>query len=212
MKVLLSVPNESWIHKLVTFAVVRILQDRRHSVTFIAPTQRPYEHSLNLIVLDFLDGDWDYWLNIDADNPPFRNPLDLLEHEPDILGLPTPIYHADGSNSWPICWNVLDAAEGGFREHRDQAGLQDCDAIGSGCMLVSRPVLEGMESPWFVRETDGFGRVTCGPDFYFCRKAKAAGFRVQAHFDYRCEHVNEIPLVEAMRAFSLAGREPTQAQ
>ncbi len=201
MKVLLSLPNQSWIHKSVMFAAVGILQDRRHQTTLIAPTWTPYEHSLNRIAKDFLDGDWDYWLNIDDDNPPLNNPLDLLDVSPEIMGLPTPIYHNDGTG-YPLCWNAMQKVVDGYREWNPQTGLQDVDAIGSGCMIISRYVISTLEPPWFVRETDSLGRVVKGPDFHFCDLAKAAGFKVQAHYDYRCRHFGEFELIEAAEGFS----------
>lgn len=202
MKVLVSIPNQGWIHKFVTFAAVRLCLDRRHAVNLICPTWNPYEHSLNRIAIDVLQGGYDYWLNIDDDNPPTNNPLDLLELFPDVLGCPTPIYHNKGDGEWPICWSALDAAPEGYREHQPREGLQDCDAVGSGCMIVGRHVLEGMEPPWFVRETDGRGLVINGPDFYFCRKAKAAGFKIQSHFGYPCRHFKEVELIEAIGGFT----------
>lgn len=205
-QVLVSVTNTGWIHKHVTRAILRIVADQRYRVTYIDPTHKPYEDAMNRISLDMLNGPWDWWLNIDSDNPPLRNPLDLIELDRDICGLPTPIYHNTGDGKWPICWNALDIAKGedGYREHKEQQGLQQVDVIGSGCMLVHRRVIDGVKPPWFVRETDEYGRVIHGPDFYFCRKATAAGFQVWANYDYRCRHFNEVELVEAMHAFQRA--------
>ena len=203
-RVLISVPNTGWIHKHVTRSVIGCLRDTRYAVTYIDPTHKPYEANLNAIAKDVLDGEWDYWLNIDSDNPPLRNPLDLIELDRDVCGLPTPIYHNDGT-CYPICWNALDRVEGRneYRMHPVAQGeMHEVDAIGSGCMIVARRVIERVQPPWFVREVDEWGRPKHGPDFYFCTKAGAAGFRVWTHYGYPCRHFNEVELIEAMQAFA----------
>lgn len=67
-------------------------------------------------------------------------------------------------------------------------GLQEVDAIGMGCCLIHRPVLEKMaevynedEWQWFghdrVQRTDGTW-THLGEDLTFCRRAKALGFKI----------------------------------
>lgn len=216
MNVLLSVPNTGWIHKMVVLSVIRLLQDPRHETTYIQPTLTPLENSLNHIAFDLLQGDWDYWLSIDADNPPTRNPLDLIDFNLDVCGCPTPIFNNAGEG-YPVCWNAMDAVPDGYMQHPPEPGkLAEVDAIGNGCMLVHRRVIEGVSPPWFVREIDQFGRVVRGHDFGFCDKARAAGFRIWAHYGYPCRHYNELDLIEAMEAFgdkpgksSLPGSRPS---
>lgn len=203
MKVLLSVPNTGWIHKSVMMAAVRIITGSPgHDVTLITPTWKPYEQSMNRIAFDFRAGDWDYWLSIDADNPPQRNPLELIQFDLDVVGLPTPVFN-NSDGGWPIYWNALDKVEDGYKQHSpDPGNLAEVDAVGSGCLLVHRRVIEGVQPVWFVRETDEIGRVTRGPDFHFCDKVKAAGLHVWTHYGFPCRHFNEVELTEAMEAFS----------
>lgn len=202
MKILLSVPNTDWIHKSVTMAVVRIMATSGHKIQFITPTWKPYEQSLNRVAFDFREGDCDYWLSIDADNPPQRNPLDLVGFDLDVCGLPTPIFN-NQNKGFPICWNAMDKVPDGYKQHPPEAGkLAEVDAVGSGCILIHRRVIEGMKPPWFVRETDEIGRVIHGPDFHFCTEAKKAGFHVWTHYGYPCRHFNELELIETMEAFT----------
>lgn len=62
----------------------------------------------------------------------------------------------------------------------------DCDAIGTGCLMINLDVFRQLEAPWFkttveegLAETD---------DVYFCRHVKAAGFRILAHGGVLCRH------------------------
>lgn len=202
-KVLVSVPNTGWIHKLVTLALLRLQQaPAGHQLTIITPTWSPYEHNLNRIANDVLQGGYDYWLNIDADNPPMQNPLPLVELDADVVGLPTPQWHDAGpAGDRPIFWVAMDdAGEAGFREHQTKRGLQEVGAVGSGCWLVARRVLAALPHPIFERvwsRQTGYPEV--GVDFNFCRKARGAGFRVFAHYDYPCRHFKELELTDVVQ-------------
>ena len=202
MKVLVSVCNTGWIHKRVTLSLLNLQQDRRHQVTIIMPTWRPYEHGLNRIVKDMIEvyTGHDFWLNIDADNPPVNNPLDLVDLDKDVLGFPTPVLTDDVPGNQPYYYNILDEQEGEWRPAFRQ-GLVEVDAVGSGCMLVHRRVLEMLERPLFVREYDSDGIATRGHDYLFCKNAKEFGFQVWAHTGYPCEHYVETDLHSQIRAF-----------
>lgn len=70
--------------------------------------------------------------------------------------------------------------------------LLEADLVGAGCLLIHRRVLEGMAQPWF-RWTEGDealpARDRLSDDFFFCRKAKEAGFKVFIDTGVRCLHV-----------------------
>lgn len=201
-KVLVSLPNQNYIHKQVAMAALRMIGDPRVKATVIMPTWKPYEHNLNRIAVDALDQDYDYWINIDADNPPLNNPIDLTLMGLDVVGCPTPVFNDQGEG-YPLYMNAMDwfDDEQGWRPHAAMDGLQEVDAVGSGCMVVRVPLLERIEPPIFERTVDHRGFVEYGPDFNFCRKAKAVGGRVWAHFDYVCEHYNDVGLLNAMQKF-----------
>ena len=89
-KVLLTFPTSPanpYLHKHVVFASWRIMADSRFEITPMAPSHNPLENNLNKIVKEFIAGDWDYWLSIDSDNPPFANPLDDVELDLDISNM-----------------------------------------------------------------------------------------------------------------------------
>lgn len=209
-KVLLTIPTgDGWIHKLVVAGVMRLLADKRYAVTAIFPTHIPVENNRNACIQDVLKGGYDWWLTIDADNPPRKNPLDLIELGHNIVGCPTPVYHYDGKHPGdsPVYLNAMDEIREagefvGWKPHACHSGLQEVDAVGSGCLLVARCVLESLkdEQP-FMRSWNKQGIVVAGSDFLFCQKAKAHGHRIWAHYDYYCGHVNEVDLFETTNAF-----------
>lgn len=54
--------------------------------------------------------------------------------------------------------------------------LQKVDRVGGGCLLIQRKVFEKIKPPWFsiVEGPNGY----LSEDFYFCEKAREAGFEI----------------------------------
>lgn len=208
ISVLVTVPNTGWLHKKVVSALMQLQMDQRYSLKFIFPTNNPLENNQHHIVVDFISEGHDYWLSMDSDNPPMKNPLDLIELDKDIMGLPTPVWHFNGKihGENPIYWNGYDYVEkeGAYKEHSPKEGLQKVDAIGTGCFLISKRVFENheMRKGPFLRKTYPDGRVEKGNDISFCERAREQGFEVWCHYDYPCMHFNELELTEVIRAFT----------
>jgi hypothetical protein len=209
-KVLLAVPNGSgWLHKHVHFATIRLLQDKRVEIEHIAPTHSPYVNNLHLIQQDFLARDFDFLISIDDDNPPFNNICDLVLLDKDVIGCPTPVWHCSAdqheTGERPYYYNALIEVENGYRPVDSfpgfkPEGLQQVHAIGSGCMVIARRVLEAIDAP-FMRVWNQKGIVDTGGDYAFCKRAREKGFKIFAHFDYPCRHFNELELNEVIKAF-----------
>lgn len=101
----------------------------------------------------------------------------------------------------PYYYNAMMEKEDGWMP-AEGAGLTEVDAMGSGCWLIARRVIEKVPRPWFMREYDPDGVVVKGHDYLFCEKARKSGFKVWTHFDYPCQHFNEVELNEVIRAFN----------
>lgn len=201
--VYLAVPNTGWIHTEVVRRAISMLHDQRYQVTMQMPSWKPVEHARARIHEEAVRRRYDWLVTMDSDNPPMNNPLDLIELNLDMVGLPTPIYQAGNG----IGFNAMKAVGDGWLEWPEKKGLQQVDAVGFGCVVVSRRVLVATlgKNTW-ERETDENGFTTCSEDFAFCKKVRAAGYRVFAHFDYACEHYKEHPfqqfLVDSLRQFA----------
>jgi len=203
-KILITVTNTGKLHKRTADVLLKIQQDRRYNISIQMPTEQPYENNLNHIARDFLNGGFDYWLQIDNDNAPVRNPLDLIELDKDIMCLPYAQWHCSEQDidegNYPIVWLAMDDVGEGFKEHKNMQGLQQIGAGGSGCMIIARRVLEQFEFP-FTRTFDKYGRVEIGVDFNFCRRARKKGFEVWCHYDYPALHFKEVEMLEVQNAF-----------
>lgn len=200
ISVYITVPNSNgWVHKSIMFAIIKMLFDKHYRVRFGVPTKQPYVNNLHHIVLDWLESGEDYLLTLDADNPPIKNPLDLIEFDCDIISCPTPIWRVvPGSKSWHF--NALDVKGNGYVPHKNCTGLQEVDAVGTGCILIARRVMLKLKNQQlFSRIWNKNGIVEISCDYAFCCKAKKAGFRVWAHYDYQCQHYNELDLIEVIQ-------------
>jgi len=211
MKILVSFPTDPshpYIHKKIAMVQWKLSQDRRYQLEPMWPSHRPFENNLHLIIKDFIASDCAFWLSMDADNPPLKNPLDLISYNRDIIGLPTPVWHYIGEknfNERPIYWNGYDYVpeKDAYKEHEPKKGLQKVDAIGTGCFLFSKRVFMNyeMQKGPFLRQYYPDGTVNKGNDFPFCEKAKAQGFEIYCHYGYPCDHFNELSLNEVIQAF-----------
>lgn len=66
-------------------------------------------------------------------------------------------------------------------------GLLECDGISMGCVLIHRRVFDAIGDPWFKCDENA----VAGEDFYFCRKAQEAGFKIMADPSVICGHYSE---------------------
>jgi hypothetical protein len=205
--ILITFPNKNWVHKEVFLTGLKLAADKRYNLEITMPTFNPFENGLHHTVNEFVGGNYDYWLCINADNPPLANPLDLVELDKDIIGCPTPIYHFNNKTEGERPWyeNVYEyvSETGRYKEWPIKKGLQKVDAIGTGCFLIARRVFDHpeMRKGAFNRKLNPDGTVHKGNDISFSERAIENGFEIYAHFDYRCRHYKEIDLYGVINAF-----------
>ena len=183
-------------------------QDPRFSIQYNLPVRKPVEVAYCEMAEIVHKEGYDWWLNIDDDNPPSKNPLDLIELDKDIITCPTPIWKPD-DHERPFCWNAmfLNKEEDIHYEWHTPHGLQEVDAVGMGCTLISGRVFENerMRYQPFMREYKDSGVTHRGTDIAFCKRAKKEGFKVWAHFDYLCKHYKEIDLTKMLTIMAKMG-------
>jgi GT2 family glycosyltransferase len=196
MKIYLSIPNEGWIRSELAMKLPRWLKETSHEVYFESSNEKPIEHNRNSIVQRFLASDKDYLLQIDSDVVPNANPLYLVDLRLDIVSAPCWIYqHKNFLNVYRFDKNKEFLMPLDLKSNKH---IVEVDATGSGVLLVSRKVLETIKAP-FARKYDENGIAILGQDLYFCEKAREAGFKIYAHFDYISKHYKTIDLGEFSR-------------
>jgi hypothetical protein len=178
------------------------------AIDFDMPESGEYVQKMNRFARSVIRDGYDWWINMDDDNGPLLNPMDLISLDKPVIGLPTPIWKQN--KEWPFMYSAFDCAEDGQYVMHDptQGGLQEVDSVGSGCMVVRADVLRAVGLPAFVRVKDDDGvKTVLGPDHYFCEQVRKAGFQIYAHYDYRCNHIKDIELgtmfEKSFRAFTM---------
>ena len=199
MKVLVTIPNRGWVHRQVLAIALQMVAERECELV-IDPAIHPppYDNCLNILARKFYLGDYDFWMNIDHDNPPTKNPLELIKLDKDIIGLPTPgLSEFQNPMVHPMAFRIVD---GKHVPVRDGKGLERVDAISSGAMLIKKRVFDNemMRRFPFLSVYNEYGIRTHGPDIAFCSKARSQGFEIYSHFDYPCYHYKDFELGELM--------------
>ena len=194
MKILIAVitGHEEGIHHQVVGTLCQILlNSKKHTInTYISAMRGIGEHR-NVVVKEFLKGDYDYLLFIDSDNPPPENVLDLVDLDKEVIGLPTPINmnHTKGLNN--VCWNVF---ENNLPINKTGEGLEEGDMVGTGVMLIRRDVLEKIDNPFTTVRNEADLR-TVGTDAAFCFKCRRKKIKIYTHWDYKAKHFKQIDLL-----------------
>ncbi len=206
-KVLISVPTQGTMNVNMFTPLLQMTRDPRVDLKIGFPNYKPYVWGLHNMVNETLKGGFDYLINIDEDNPPINNVLDLIFLDKDVIGCPTPVWKDENlKHGYPVMYNVYTKADDVDaydpvvptpNERGMVQGLYEVDVVGTGCIVIARRVLEAVKAP-FMREWNEDGTVAMGNDMSFCRRVKEHGFKVWAHFDYACSHYKTVNLRDTL--------------
>lgn len=175
-------------------------KSKDYSFEIFFPTGRPIPVNRNTIVKKFLEGDWDYLVMFDDDNPAYKNIFDFLDLDLPVVG---GVYPGKSKNG--IIFFAFDIVDvDGKLEFKQMAiekrkGLQKVDAVATGLLVIQRWVLEKMYSEGYTAPFEELynkdGTFDYGDDMAFCLKCKELGIDVHAHFDYIGSHFKTVDLL-----------------
>lgn len=89
----------------------------------------------------------------------------------------------------PCAWIDVDGRRAGL--HDWGPGLIEVDAIGTGCIAISRDVFEAVAWPWFINEPDYEAKRLGSHDVYFSRKVRECGIRIWCDTAIQSPHIAE---------------------
>lgn len=182
----LAVLNQGYIASGLTDLLTLIVQNDAYKIYLSYPNQKPITYNRNNITQKFLATDADYLMMIDSDVIPPPNILNLVDFDKDII---TPLMLVKQKGMLiPLFLKMNKDGIYDTDDYINKVGLQECDATGTGCIIIKRNVLEKLKHP-FQNKYDQDGIKTLGQDFYFCQRAKELGFKVWVHLDYIAEHL-----------------------
>ncbi len=188
---MIAVLNMGWVRPELSQLLMELQGQKKYNLFICYPAKKPITNNRNQIVKRFLETDYDYLLMIDGDNVPPLDILNLADFQKDIIG--ALCFGWMKKMIIPFCLNKNDSGSYDTRVITDGEGLVECDAIGSGVMMIKREVLEKMPFP-FRNEYDSDGVKGLGLDINFCKRAKKMGFKVFCHTDYRVSHWTDLDL------------------
>ena len=67
----------------------------------------------------------------------------------------------------------------------------ECHATGTGIILIKCEVFKKVPRPWFMFEYHETGQCKLGEDWYFCREAKKAGYKIFTNPTIKIFHIGE---------------------
>jgi len=131
----------------------------------------------------------DYIFFLDDDTlPPINTITKLLSHEKHIIA---GLYFAKQEPHFPQIFlrNEEDPTRYDCIENYKKDSLIEVDTCGAGCLLVKTEVFKNLKKPYFKYEPSGEGIPRKGEDFYFCEKAKEAGYKIFCDTSIICKHI-----------------------
>lgn len=198
---------ERWIYPSILEFVRKATAQQERPIGYLNPHGvSPVDAARNLVARTFLGSGRDWLFMLDNDMDP---PVDVLE----ILNL---AYKRDIISCRSVClspqglaytWDPLPGADAATRPWLKLA------RAGTGALFVRRRVFERIPPPWFRFQYDAEGNVTQGEDYFFCDRARQAGFQVWGFDDERFEvghhhSVNLSNVASALRRIPADAPEP----
>ena len=200
IKLFVSVLNAGWVRReLVMFLLPRLYSTPGVEVVlddFEQGHAHPICSNRSKITKRFLATDCDYLMMLDDDVVPITNPAELVHLNQDIIGCPAVVRKDSRAMVWVAYKKIgdrycpLDIATIDLRHE-----LLEVDAVGTGCIIIRRGVLEDLGPKAWEIEFDDDGVCKTGTDIVFCRRAKEKGYRVFCAIQHICEHFKELGML-----------------
>ena len=149
----------------------------------------PYDIARNIIVRTFLKSPAEWLLFLDSDiHIPQDGVTRMLSHK---LPIVSALYWRRQEPHTPAMWKFTGPKPNDHAPITNYGDGQmvEADVVGAGALLIHRRVLERLPDPWFKFTYEGRDNDEgVSEDFYFCKKAKEAGFTIIVDTAVQCPH------------------------
>lgn len=183
--ILVAVLNQGDINVRLADSLRHMGNSPDYDVVIEPHNDKPISNNRNKIVQRFLGKEYDYLLMIDSDIVPSPSVINLADYQKDVIGALCFMYQK--GQIMPVAFERKSEGMYSQIDIADKDGIVEIDAVGTGCIMLSRKVLEAVKSP-FSNEYDPDGIKLYGLDIAFCKKAKEKGFKIFVNLDYICDH------------------------
>ena len=214
-RIMVGVPTHSGRidHRLAKW-LAEIANAKAAKISF-KPYTSPVEFARNCLVKSFLESDCEKLWMIDDDLAPPEAAWAMASTPGDIVsGLYLVPFRHPGNGQWritPTAYKRDDLGVLRSMEMTGQAGPHQVDAAGTGCLIISRKVLEDKQMRFANTDnpTDAVpavfryrraanGRDLMGEDIDFTSRAKALGYSVVLDSRFLYDHRKECSLKDTM--------------
>ena len=182
MKICIGVPANKPIKARTVQSLLDMVAVSPYEFLIIIATEgyTPSEKR-NYTIVQSLNKNCDYTLFVDDDMvfPP-ETLTTLISRDKDVIG---GLYYLKGLPLEPI-----------IELEKGQKILEEpfmCKGVGAGLLLANNKIFMKMKKPWFDTKVDGLGQTVVGDSFYFCDKAREAGFEVWCDGSLKIGHIGE---------------------
>ena len=189
MKIALGIPSNRGVKLKTVKSLLELIVDNKYNFCIITAEMGYHiAENRNYIATQAVKNNCDYLFFTDDDMifPP--DTLErLLEHRKEIVGV---AYHPR-----------FETKEGTVRLDEthilslDKPGapteLFECQGVGTGVLLIDTSVFRKIARPWFYIQSHEVGKVTMGEDWWFCKQAMEAGYKIWCDPTLTIGHIGE---------------------
>lgn len=184
-RICIGIPNNGQIRTRTVFALTRML--KKLSVPCDVLTHESCYIHINRerLVQRAIEGGYSHILFLDSDMYFEADALGrLLEKNKDIIGA--------GYNyrELPLRSTIMIETKDGEIIDETHGELRKVAGMPAGFLLIKLSVFEKISHPWFFYEMDGH-EIIQGDDFWFCEKARKAGFDIWCDTAQKIFHLGE---------------------
>jgi GT2 family glycosyltransferase len=188
---------------------------------FMSVERQRVDKARNAMVMECLNKGFDYLFIVDDDNPIPHDTLEkFLEDDKDIVSAPILGRNPDVNGKHPLCCFYSQKVKVDNKDlllykpiekFREEGYLHKVDAVGTGCLLIKRKVLEALAKEYkdgvfefgdikFKKKitVDGkeYDRRTMSEDAEFSERAIKAGFEIWVDDRIRPIHLTSVRAVQ----------------
>ena len=188
-KILMGCPIFNFQDLIIRKNQELIRETSQHEVSYFEVIGASVEHAKQIIYKKFLEGDYDYYFNVDADIfffPGDKNPIDLLvEDDKDIVG---GIYPLKDKTARPS-HRPLDLQEAYEKDGKFPTDyifvipneLHEVMFLAGGCMLIKKEVIKKLTEKYIIPNLPMIYKGEyLSEDFAFCLRSREEGYKVYA--------------------------------
>lgn len=182
IKIAIGIPNTGMIKAQTAFCLFRALKDLPYDYDVVMKEGSILHWNRESLAMKAIELGCTHLLFVDTDMYFEKDAITrLVKRNKDIIGVNAHL------RTIPAV-STLKVDEGVKLEGKK---LVKCNGVGTGFTLIKTDVFKNISHPYFFWEVDEMGQVVTGEDFWFCRKAREAGYDVWADLTIPVLHIGD---------------------